>query len=80
VLYLIASICRIVFAAFKSGAGGSVKMDIIRKIEELRTELQKLGSEKGFQDVQVIKVSQILDELITRYYRMIQYKINEMTG
>ncbi len=55
-------------------------MEMNRKIEEMRIELNKLGGEKGFQDLQVLKMSRILDELIAKYYRMVQYKINELSG
>lgn len=43
-------------------------MDVISRIEELRLELYRLATEKGFQDPQVIEVSGILDELINEYY------------
>lgn len=45
-------------------------MDIIQRIENARKELVELGMEKGFQDPQVIKKSQMLDELINQYNRV----------
>ena len=44
-------------------------MDISQRIEKARKELVDLGMAKGFQDPQVIKKSQMLDELINQYYR-----------
>ncbi|MEN6348285.1 MAG: aspartyl-phosphate phosphatase Spo0E family protein [Syntrophomonas sp.] len=44
-------------------------MNIVRTIERLREELNKLGLEKGFKDPQVIKLSQRLDVLINMYYK-----------
>jgi hypothetical protein len=44
-------------------------LSIIEKIEKVRQELAHLGIEKGFQDPQVIKASQMLDELINQYYK-----------
>lgn len=45
-------------------------MKITERIERLREELVELGIKKGFQDTQVIKKSQKLDELINQYYRL----------
>lgn len=45
-------------------------MDILNKIEELRSDLNKLGAEKGLQDLEVIKLSQKLDKLISAYYKL----------
>lgn len=47
-------------------------MNIMRKIEEVRHELIELGMKKGFQDPQVISKSQLLDELINQYYRLVK--------
>jgi len=44
--------------------------EIIQKIEEIRKELMIFGVKNGFQDPQVIKTSQMLDELINQYYRV----------
>lgn len=44
-------------------------MNLVKKIERLREELNKLGLEKGFKDPQVIKLSQRLDVLINIYYK-----------
>jgi len=44
-------------------------MEIVERIEKLRKELVELGMKKGFQDPQVFKKSQMLDELINQYYR-----------
>ncbi|MEN6462451.1 MAG: aspartyl-phosphate phosphatase Spo0E family protein [Syntrophomonas sp.] len=45
-------------------------MDIIQSIERLRAKLVEKGMEKGFQDPQVIELSQKLDDLINKYYRL----------
>lgn len=45
-------------------------MNIILMIEELREELIKNGMDKGFQDPQVIMISEKLDDLINQYYRI----------
>lgn len=45
-------------------------MDVMQRIEELRILLDRLGKEKGFQDLEVIKISQNLDELINKYYQL----------
>lgn len=45
-------------------------MNIMMRIEEVREELNEIGLKKGFQDPQVIKKSQLLDELINQYYRL----------
>ncbi|PKM75830.1 MAG: Spo0E family sporulation regulatory protein-aspartic acid phosphatase [Firmicutes bacterium HGW-Firmicutes-15] len=47
-------------------------MNIIKLIEKARGELVELGMKKGFQHPQVIKKSQMLDELINQYYRLAQ--------
>lgn len=52
-------------------SGGRV-MNIIKLIEKARGELVELGMKKGFQHPQVIKKSQMLDELINQYYRLAQ--------
>jgi hypothetical protein len=44
---------------------------IIQKIEKARKELIEIGTKKGFQNKQVIEKSQMLDELINQYYRLI---------
>lgn len=43
-------------------------MEHCRKIEEVRRKLIKLGTEKGFQDPGVIKLSQALDRMINKIY------------
>lgn len=43
----------------------------IQRIEKARDELIELGIKRGFQDPKVIEKSQILDELINQYYRLI---------
>lgn len=45
-------------------------MDIVKNIEKLRKQLNKMGNEKGFRDPGVIKLSQKLDKLINTYYKM----------
>ncbi len=45
-------------------------MNIMQRIEELRSELIEKGTSQGFQDPQVIVISQQLDELINQYYRL----------
>jgi len=44
-------------------------MVITKRIEKAREELVELGMKKGFSHPQVIKKSQMLDELINQYYR-----------
>jgi hypothetical protein len=45
-------------------------MRIVQIIEELRKELVDQGTAKGFQDPEVLSLSQKLDEFINAYYRM----------
>jgi len=45
---------------------------LIREIEELRGELNQQGTEKGFQDEDVLLKSQELDQLIIKYYWLTQ--------
>jgi hypothetical protein len=47
-------------------------MKIEQEIEILREKLVDLGMEKGLQNQQVIIISQKLDELINKYYRLVQ--------
>lgn len=49
---------------------GEMVMNIMQRIEELRSELIEKGTSQGFQDPQVIVISQQLDELINQYYRL----------
>jgi hypothetical protein len=60
-------------------AGTVVYEDIIQKIEEIRKELMDLGMEKGLQDPQVIKKSQILDELINQYLASIRGQSSKLS-
>ncbi|HWP97717.1 MAG TPA: aspartyl-phosphate phosphatase Spo0E family protein [Syntrophomonadaceae bacterium] len=53
-------------------------MDVVERIEELRIILNKLGEAKGLQDPEVIRISQILDEMINTYYGNIEY--DELAG
>ncbi|MDD3269322.1 MAG: aspartyl-phosphate phosphatase Spo0E family protein [Syntrophomonadaceae bacterium] len=50
-------------------------MRIIQSIEELRKELNELGTIKGLHDPEVIRLSQKLDEIINTYYRLRRPKI-----
>ncbi len=45
-------------------------LKIIKLIENKRKILIELGMDKGFQDPQVIKTSQEVDDLIVQYYRL----------
>jgi hypothetical protein len=47
-------------------------VSISEKIEKVRQEMINLGMKKGLQDPQVIKRSQMLNELINQYYRIAQ--------
>ncbi|MEN6350979.1 MAG: aspartyl-phosphate phosphatase Spo0E family protein [Syntrophomonas sp.] len=51
-------------------------MNIIKRIEDLRYELVRLGALKGFQDPEVIKLSQRIDDLINRYYHITLERLN----
>jgi len=44
-------------------------MRIVQSIEELRKQLVELGTIKGLQDPEVIRLSQKLDKVINAYYR-----------
>jgi len=48
---------------------GRKTMNINKRIKKVLEELVELGLQKGFQDPQVIKKSQMLDKLINQYYR-----------
>lgn len=67
-------VCKLPFKVLKwslleNNHGGGNMDKINQRIEKARKELIELGMEKGFQDPQVIRKSQALDELINRYYR-----------
>jgi hypothetical protein len=55
-------------------------MDIIHRIEKMREELLKIGNSKGFQDHEVIHLSQKLDKLINAYYRLERKKTIKIAG
>ncbi|HWP98690.1 MAG TPA: aspartyl-phosphate phosphatase Spo0E family protein [Syntrophomonadaceae bacterium] len=50
-------------------------MSVVQRIEDLRNELHKLVIDKGFQDPQVIGLSQKLDRLINAYYKLESMKV-----
>ncbi|HBQ25872.1 MAG TPA: aspartyl-phosphate phosphatase Spo0E family protein [Syntrophomonas sp.] len=45
---------------------------LIREIEELRTQLNDQGKRRGLRDSDVLKRSEILDNLINQYYRLLR--------
>jgi hypothetical protein len=47
---------------------GGERMSIVQIIEKLRNELVELGTIRGLQDPEVIRLSQKLDEYINDYY------------
>lgn len=47
-----------------------MKMNIMQRIESMRSELVQKGEKYGFQDPQVLAISQKLDILINAYYRL----------
>ncbi|MDU4697327.1 MULTISPECIES: aspartyl-phosphate phosphatase Spo0E family protein [Paenibacillus] len=49
-------------------------MDLIFKIEELRTELNRLAGSKRLADRELVMVSQRLDELLNEYHRLVIQK------
>lgn len=53
-------------------------LNISRKIERERKRLVELGMSKGFQNPQVIKKSQEVDELLVEYYKL-EKKLNSKT-
>ncbi|NJJ37800.1 aspartyl-phosphate phosphatase Spo0E family protein [Paenibacillus sp. 7028] len=48
--------------------------EIILRIEELRLELNRLANCKLLSDPELIHVSQLLDEVLNQYHRMIQLR------
>lgn len=55
-------------------------VDIVKKIEILRSELHRVGIEKGFQNPEVLRLSQALDNLINLYYRSTYYQAEKIAG
>lgn len=55
-------------------------MDIVKKIEALRSELHRIVAEKGFQNPEVLRLSQALDKLINEYYRLAYGETVKMAG
>ncbi|GGH25993.1 aspartyl-phosphate phosphatase Spo0E family protein [Paenibacillus segetis] len=45
-------------------------MDLFRRIEELRLELNQLSTYKRLIDQEVIRVSQQLDDALNEYYKL----------
>ena len=45
-----------------------VKLEVSEQIEELRLDMQKMASDKELTDPRVVRVSQMLDELINKFY------------
>ena len=48
--------------------------DLVNKIEELRLELIKRNEGRSYTDLEVIKASQALDEVLDRYQELILNK------
>jgi hypothetical protein len=48
--------------------------EILEKIEEVRQELNKIGKAQKLVDVEVIRVSQQLDDLINSYQKLSKQK------
>ncbi|WP_379136464.1 Spo0E family sporulation regulatory protein-aspartic acid phosphatase [Paenibacillus sp. sgz500958] len=51
--------------------------EIILKIEELREELNKLSSYRRLVDPEVIRASQLLDDVLNTYNLFLHQKITE---
>lgn len=47
-----------------------MKMNIMQRIETMRSELVQKGEKYGFQDPQVLAISKKLDRLINAYYQL----------
>lgn len=57
----------------KGGAYGTIMEDanqLLDKIEKIRDEMMQLALQKGFQDKEVIVLSQQLDKLLNKYNRL----------
>lgn len=48
--------------------------EVLRKIEELRKSLEDLVMDKGLEDLDVLNLSQKLDQELNKYYRMLKEK------
>jgi hypothetical protein len=46
--------------------------NLMREIEELRAQLNDQGKRRGLQDNDVLKKSEILDNLINQYYLLLR--------
>lgn len=46
--------------------------NLMREIEELRVQLNDQGKRRGLQDNDVLKKSEILDNLINQYYLLLR--------
>lgn len=55
-------------------------MDIVKKIEILRSKLHQVGMEKGFKNPEVLQLSQTLDNLINEYYRLAYSQTEKIAG
>ncbi|WP_371363656.1 hypothetical protein SRRS_45330 [Sporomusa rhizae] len=44
--------------------------EILRQIEYLRHMLNRLATEKGVSDLEVVRLSKQLDEVLNRYHKM----------
>ncbi|MEN6327096.1 MAG: aspartyl-phosphate phosphatase Spo0E family protein [Syntrophomonas sp.] len=53
-------------------------MNIMQRVENMRRELIEIGISHGFQDPQVISLSQQLDELINQYYRLEGHEVTDV--
>jgi len=55
-------------------------VDIVKMIEILRSDLNRVGTEKGFQNPEVMRLSQALDKLINMYYRSAYRQAAKIAG
>lgn len=51
--------------------------EILKTIEELRQQLERLFTAKGIIDQEVMAASQILDAVVNEYYRLLKRKTAE---
>lgn len=52
----------------------SIEMELIKKIEILRYELELVAKKEGMRSAQTLLMSQKLDEALNQYYRFMQNK------
>lgn len=50
--------------------------EILKKIEEIRTELNQIAEGKPLTDPEVVSVSQLLDGLLNEYQKMTKDKLD----